>query len=82
MTAVTTPNPAEAPAADRTPFTIDDADAFTTKVLELHQRIEQARTTASESYNEARRLDEIADKQRREWREAERELMSLVGVEW
>ena len=82
MTAVTTPLPAEAPAADRTPFTIDDADAFTAKVLELHKRIEHAKAAAAESYAEARRLDELADKQRREWREAEREMVNLVGVDW
>lgn len=80
---MTTPLPAEAPeSADRTPFTIDDADAFTADVLALHRRIKYLKGESQRCFEEARRFDAQADETRRQLRDVERQLAHYVGLDW
>ena len=81
--AVTTPPSAEVSAdadAARHPF-ITDADEFTSKVLALRARMEQFRNDAKGYEDAANRAIDDASMARAEYRNAERELMQLVGID-
>ncbi len=69
---------ADADAA-RHPFILD-ADEFTSKVIELHDRIEALKTAEHLANEAANRAIEDATEARGQWRQAERELCELVGL--